>query len=86
MSRSIFQDPFASLNPALSIGRSIAELLAAYRKGSSRKISDRVSELLEKRWPGSRHVLALSARILWRPATAHLYRACARPSTENRHC
>jgi peptide/nickel transport system ATP-binding protein len=46
--QSIFQDPFASLNPRLSIGRSIAEPLVAYGKGSAREISDRVSELLEK--------------------------------------
>jgi len=46
--QTIFQDPFASLNPRLSVGRSIAEPLVAYGKGTAAEIRDRVAYLLEK--------------------------------------
>lgn len=44
----IFQDPFASLNPRLNIGAILSEPLSIHRLVPSRRISDRVAELLEK--------------------------------------
>lgn len=41
------QDPFASLDPRYSVGRCIAEPLAAFRMGNRRQRRARVSELLE---------------------------------------
>ena len=42
----IFQDPYASLNPRLTVGFSIAEPLVTHGLASGRAIEERVSELL----------------------------------------
>ena len=44
----IFQDPFASLNPRMNVGRIIGEGLAIQKKYSKSEIQDRVIDLLEK--------------------------------------
>jgi peptide/nickel transport system ATP-binding protein len=45
----IFQDPYSSLNPRLTIGSAIAETLKVHRlAGDRRKRRERVEELLEK--------------------------------------
>jgi oligopeptide/dipeptide ABC transporter ATP-binding protein len=43
----VFQDPFASLNPRMRVGRIIAEPLAIYRQADGPAQRRRVSELLE---------------------------------------
>ncbi|MEE3255402.1 MAG: ATP-binding cassette domain-containing protein, partial [Chloroflexota bacterium] len=43
----IFQDPFASLNPRLSVGATIAEPIRIHSKTDKLKIQDRVNHLLE---------------------------------------
>ncbi|MCK4502210.1 MAG: ATP-binding cassette domain-containing protein [Desulfuromonadales bacterium] len=44
----IFQDPFSSLNPRMTIGTILAEPLRIHRLAPPRQIRDRVIELLEK--------------------------------------
>jgi peptide/nickel transport system ATP-binding protein/oligopeptide transport system ATP-binding protein len=44
----IFQDPYASLDPRLTIGESVAEGLEIHRIGSPKDRQDRVREVLEK--------------------------------------
>ncbi len=44
----VFQDPFASLNPRLTIGASIAEPMIIHRLGSRQDREKRVSQLLER--------------------------------------
>ncbi|WP_433499969.1 ABC transporter ATP-binding protein [Sphaerimonospora sp. CA-214678] len=43
----VIQDPYASLDPRMTIGRVVAEPLVAHRWGDRRQITDRVVELLE---------------------------------------
>jgi oligopeptide transport system ATP-binding protein len=43
----IFQDPFSSLNPRLSVGQMIERVLAIHRMGNAKERQDRVKELLE---------------------------------------
>ncbi len=43
----IFQDPFASLNPRMTVGETLAEPLHIHHIGSRRDRKDRVAELLE---------------------------------------
>ena len=47
MLQIVFQDPFASLNPRLSVSRSIAEPLEAHGSYRQQEVRDRVAELLE---------------------------------------
>jgi peptide/nickel transport system ATP-binding protein len=47
-SQMIFQDPFASLNPRITIGSAIAEPILAHRLMGRRQAKDRVIELLEQ--------------------------------------
>jgi peptide/nickel transport system ATP-binding protein len=44
----IFQDPYASLNPRLTVGKAIAEPIIVHGAASHRNASDRVAELLRK--------------------------------------
>ena len=44
--QAVFQDPWSSLNPRMTIGRTIAESLIVTAWGSREKIADRVRELL----------------------------------------
>ena len=44
----IFQDPFSSLNPRLSIRQTVGEPLVLHRQGSKKERDDRVVHLLEK--------------------------------------
>ena len=44
--QAVFQDPWSSLNPRMTVGRTIAESLIVTGWGSRQKIADRVSELL----------------------------------------
>ncbi|MCZ6770297.1 MAG: ATP-binding cassette domain-containing protein, partial [Acidobacteria bacterium] len=44
----IFQDPFSSLNPRMTVGAIIGEALAIHGRGSRRERAQRVGETLEK--------------------------------------
>ena len=46
----VFQDPFASLNPRMSVGSAIAAPLYANRLASSSQARDRVADLLVRVW------------------------------------
>ncbi len=47
-SQMIFQDPFASLNPRITVGSAIAEPILAHKMMGKREAKARVSELLEQ--------------------------------------
>ena len=47
MAQMIFQDPFSSLNPRISIGRSVGEGLVAQGEGTAAQRKERVLSLLE---------------------------------------
>ena len=44
--QAVFQDPWSSLNPRMTVGRTIAESLIATSWGTRAKIAERVTELL----------------------------------------
>ena len=77
----IFQDPFASLNPRMSIGEAIAEPLLAQGFGDRAETRERVADSAPGRSRAG-HGQALPARILRRTAAADLHRARARGRTK----
>ena len=81
----VFQDPFGALSPRMSVGDIVAEGLTVHQRGLSYEERDtRVVKALEGRRPRSQDALSLSARILRRPAPAHLDRACGGAGAEFR--
>lgn len=51
----IFQDPFSSLNPRMTVGGMISEVLRVHRIASGKKLQDRVGELLDMVGLARRH-------------------------------
>ena len=74
----IFQDPFGSLNPRMTLLDNVGEPLLVNGMGNRRERADRVAELL--RLVGLRPGVhaPLPARLLGRPAPAHRHRPRAR--------
>ena len=73
----IFQDPYASLDPRMSVGAAIAEPLTIHGIGTAAERRERVAMLLETRPPLARSRKPIPARVLWRTASAHLHRPSA---------
>ena len=44
----VFQDPMTSLNPLMTVGEQIAEMVKLHEKLSKKELSDRVDQLMEK--------------------------------------
>ena len=81
----IFQDPYASLNPRMTVNQILSEPLALHDLVPSAQRRARVEELLKLVGLGAAPCPALSARILRRPAPAHRDRARARGRAEADH-
>ena len=78
----IFQDPFSSLNPRMTVGDIVGEPLLIHRIGSARERTQRVAEMLEKvglqadhlyRYPhafsgGQRQRIGIARALIMRPA------------------
>ena len=73
----IFQDPFSSLNPRMTIAEIIGEPLLVNGMTDTRARNARVAELLELVHLPQRLSEPLPARVLRRPAPAHRHRARA---------
>jgi len=79
--QAVFQDPWSSLNPRMTVGRTIAEALIVTGWGDRAAIADRVSQLLDQvglrrdqaaQYPhefsgGQRQRIALAAALASRP-------------------
>ena len=79
----IFQDPFASLNPRMTVGAAIAEPMLVNNLATRAEARDKVAELLSRVGLAPDMASALSARVFRRPAPAHLHRARARASSRD---
>lgn len=78
----VFQDPYASLDPRMTVGQVIGEPLRAHRLGTRQEIRDRVEEVLEqvglpasavKRYPaqfsgGQRQRISIARALASRPS------------------
>jgi len=78
----IFQDPFASLNPRMTVGDIVGEPLSTHRLARGSELRDRVSEMLERvglkaehavRYPhafsgGQRQRIGIARALIMRPS------------------
>ena len=72
----VFQDPFDSLSPRLTIGEIVGEGLEVHRIGANRQEREAmIAAALERGRARSRDAPSLSPRVLGRPAPARRHRA-----------
>ena len=74
----IFQDPYSSLNPRMTVGAAVAEGIEIHRLARGTEVGRRVGALLEEVGLDPGYADALSPRVLRRPAAAHRHRPRAR--------
>ena len=79
----IFQDPYASLDPRMSIGAAIGEPLAIHDICTPADRRDRVMALLKRVHLSPDHATRYPHEFSGRTAPAHLYRPGARPAAED---
>ncbi len=70
----IFQDPFSSLNPRMTVGALIEEPLRTHNIGTKAERRARVAALLTRVGLAPQHASRYPARVLRRPAAAHRHR------------
>jgi oligopeptide transport system ATP-binding protein len=70
----IFQDPFASLNPRMRVGKIVGEPMEVHGLASGRSVANGSQELLDRWACDPSTTTALPARVLRRPAPAHRHR------------
>lgn len=72
----IFQDPFSSLNPRMTVGETIAEAMLVHGLAAKADAPAKVAALLELVGTQSGHGEPFPSRVFGWPASAHRY--CAR--------
>jgi len=77
----IFQDPYSSLNPRMTVGGMLGEALKIHRLAEGAARETRIQELLGTVGLRTRVCVALPARIQRRPASTYRYRPGARGGT-----
>ena len=77
----VFQDPYASLNPRMTVGSIIGEPMRIHDMNQRQRASTRVKELMETRRAQPRAREPLPARVLRWATPTHRHRARARRST-----
>ena len=73
----IFQDPFSSLNPRMTIYDSVADVMKIHKMYSGDALDKRVYELLGMVGLPSWLAKKISSRVLRRSAAARLHRPCS---------
>ena len=74
----MFQDPYAALNPRMTVGEAITEPMLAHRMYTPADAVDRACEILEAVGLEPGVLLPLPARVQRGPETAHQHGALAR--------
>ena len=81
----VFQDPMAALNPRMTVGDLIAEPLVIHGIGTPDDQRARAADLMARVGLSADQLDRYPARILRRPAPAHLHRPRAGPATRPDH-
>ena len=82
----VFQDPFASLNPRLSVGDQVGEPLKIHGIARGSELDERVARLLQRVGLSPDLRRRYPARVFRRPAPASLHRASSGSQSKAHNC